>query len=185
MEDREIIQLFHARSEEAIRGLNDKYGPACQRLALNVLRDPLDAEECVNDAYMAVWKAVPPAAPSPLFAYLCRIVRNLSIECYRKKHAAKRDDSLTASWNELEDCLPSAHRVEDQVDARELTRLLDRFLEELPRQDRLIFMRRYWFLDSCRQISCLCGMSEKNVSVRLTRLRKKLRTYLLENEVYL
>lgn len=90
MEDAQIIQLFFSRSEEAIKALAEKYGTACQKLSINILQDSRDAEECVNDSYLTVWNRVPPANPSPLFAYLCKIVRNLSIDRYRKRHAAKR-----------------------------------------------------------------------------------------------
>ena len=185
MEDSQIIDLFFARSEEAIQTLSEKYGAIYRRLSLNILRDPMDAEECVNDAYLAVWKTVPPAKPSPFLPYLCRIVRNLSIERYRKRRAAKRDDALTLSWDELEPCLPSAGSPEEETDARELTRLINRYLESLSQQDQLLFMRRYWFLDSYQEIAKLSGLSEKNVSVQLTRLRQKLRIYLQKNEVHL
>ena len=185
MEDSQIIDLFFARSEEAIQTLSEKYGAIYRRLSLNILRDPMDAEECVNDAYLAVWKTVPPAKPSPFLPYLCRIVRNLSIERYRKRRADKRDDALTLSWDELEPRLPSAGSPEEETDARELTRLINRYLESLSQQDQLLFMRRYWFLDSYQEIAKLSGLSEKNVSVRLTRLRQKLRIYLQKNEVHL
>ena len=185
MEDSQIIDLFFARSEEAIQTLSEKYGAIYRRLSLNILRDPMDAEECVNDAYLAVWKTVPPAKPSPFLPYLCRIVRNLSIERYRKRRAAKRDDALTLSWDKLEPCLPSAGSPEEETDAQELTRLINRYLESLSQQDQLLFMRRYWFLDFYQEIAKLSGLSEKNVSVRLTRLRQKLRIYLQKNEVHL
>lgn len=185
MEDAQIIELFFRRSEEAVHALAETYGGVCRRLSVNVLKNDQDAEECVNDAYLAVWNAVPPARPLPLLPYLCRVVRNLSIERYRKRHAAKRDDSFTRSWDELEPFLPSADSPEAQTDARELTRLLNVYLERLEPRDQLLFMRRYWFFDSCTEIARLSGLCEKNVSVRLTRLRKKLRIFLEENEVYL
>lgn len=185
MDDAQLVELFFRRSEEAVRALAEMYGGVCRRLSVNILKNDQDAEECVNDAYLAVWNAVPPARPLPLLPYLCRIVRNLSIERYRKRHAAKRDDSLAQSWEELEPFLPSADSPEAQMDARELTRLINGYLERLTPRDRLLFMRRYWFFDSYPEIALVCGLSEKNVSVRLTRLRKKLRTFLQENEVYL
>lgn len=96
MEDAQIIELFFHRSEEAVRALAETYGGVCRRLAVNALKNDQDAEECVNDTYLAVWNAVPPARPLTLLPYLCRIVRNLSIECYRRRHAAKRDDCSPA-----------------------------------------------------------------------------------------
>lgn len=185
MDDAQIIELLFRRSEEAVRALAEQYGGVCRRLSVNVLKNDLDAEECVNDAYLAVWNAVPPARPLPLLPYLCKVVRNLSIERYRKRHAAKRDDALTQSWDELEPFLPSADSPEAQTDAQELTRLLNVYLESLTSCDRLLFMRRYWYFDTYPEIAHVSGLSEKSVSVRLTRLRKKLRTFLQENEVYL
>lgn len=185
MDDAQIIELLFRRSEEAVRALAEQYGGVCRRLSVNVLKNDLDAEECVNDAYLAVWNAVPPARPLPLLPYLCKVVRNLSIERYRKRHAAKRDDALTQSWDELEPFLSSADSPEAQTDAQELTRLLNVYLESLTPRDRLLFMRRYWYFDTYPEIAHVSGLSEKNVSVRLTRLRKKLRTFLQENEVYL
>ena len=178
MEDSQIVALYWEKNEDAIVETDRKYGDYCRSIAMNILADRGDAEECVNDAYLAVWKTVPPAKPSPFLPYLCRIVRNLSIERYRKRRAAKRDDALTLSWDELEPCLPSAGSPEEETDARELTRLINRYLESLSQQDQLLFMRRYWFLDSYQEITRLSGLSEKNVSVRLTRLRQKLRIYL-------
>lgn len=185
MEDTQIIQLFFARSEEAIMALAEKYGTACQKLSFNILQDNRDAEECVNDSYLTVWNRVPPAIPSPLFAYLCKIVRNLSIDRYRKRHAAKRTDTLTVAWEELEPFLPAASTPEQEMDSRQITIILNQFLGTLSRQDRLMFLRRYWFMDSYQEIAQIAGLNENTLSVRLTRIRKKLKTYLQENEVYL
>lgn len=175
MEDSQIIDLFFARSEEAIQTLSEKYGAICRRLSLNILRDPMDAEECVNDAYLAVWKTVPPAKPSPFLPYLCRIVRNLSIERYRKRRAAKRDDALTLSWDELEPCLPSAGSPEEETDARELTRLINRYLEGLTQQDQLLcLLKRKGKPRLCRGVSKSFSFKyrakrEKNSNVMVAR----------------
>ncbi len=184
-DDRGIIALFNERSEQAIEQLNVKYGRACNALAFGILGCREDAEECVNDAYLALWDTIPPEQPDPLITYAMKIVRNLSLKLYRSKTAAKRNSAYTVAMEEIEPCLPSADTVERHMDSKELSGYIESFLEELPTDDRVIFMRRYWFCDSYAMIARLVGISQKNVSVRLTRLRRKLRQYLTENEVEL
>ena len=184
-EDERIIRLFFLRSEEAIRELDAKYGTFCRGLSHNILNSREDAEECVNDAYLGVWNAIPPARPDPLLPYLAKVVRNLSLKAYWRKAAAKRSGSYTAALGELEALIPARETVESQVDARELARIIGDFLDTLTRENRVIFLRRYWFADSCREIAGLVGLSEKAVTVRLTRIRKKMKRYLAEQEVFL
>ena len=183
MEDERIIQLFFDRSEMAIKELHHKYGKICHKLSVNILQNMQDAEECVNDAYLGVWNTVPPTHPNPLLAYVCRIVRNLSVKRYRSNRAKKRDSIYDVALGELEGCLASAGSVEEEMDARELKELLYAFLDSLSKENRVIFVRRYWFLDSYEQISVRVGISVKNVSVRLVRIRKMLREYLEERGV--
>ena len=178
MEDSEIIELFRRRSEDAIAALAQKYGGACRRLAQNILKDPADAEECVNDAYLGVWNAIPPAAPDPLFSYLCRIVRNLAIKQYRKNTAQKRNSAYEISLSELENCFASAFSVESEVDAAETARRVNAFLDTLSRRDRVLFVKRYYFCESVGALAAQFGMNEHAVSVRLWRIRGKLKTYL-------
>ena len=186
MDDNAIIELFFARSEQAIRELDSKYGRICHSLSYNILHSRQDAEECVNDAYLGVWDAVPPARPNPLPAFLCRIVRNLSLMRYHANGAAKRGGgSHTVSLEELEACLASPRTVEGDLEEQELLRLTEGFLETLSRENRVLFMRRYWFSDSYVQIADRTGLSEKNVSVRLTRIRKQLRHYFEERGIVL
>ena len=181
MDDNAIIELFFARSEQAIRELDGKYGKVCHSLSYNILHSRQDAEECVNDAYLGTWEAVPPARPNPLLAFLCRIVRNLSLMRYHGDRAAKRGGgSYTMA---LEDCLASPRTVEGDMEEQELVRLIEDFLETLSPENRVILMRRYWFSDSCGEIAERAGLSEKNVSVRLTRIRKQLRHYFEERGV--
>lgn len=183
MEDERIVELLFERSEQALRELELKYGHICHSVAFNILHDAQDAEECVNDAYLGTWNAIPPHRPQQLLPFVCRIVRNLSIARHHANRAAKRDSSYDVALEELEECLASLADVEDEREAAELSALLDSFLEALPREDRVIFMRRYWFSDSYRQIAERVGISEGNVSVRLTRIRKRLRKYLAERGV--
>ena len=184
MEDEKIIELFFERSEQAIRELDMKYGKICRSLSYNIVNSREDAEECVSDAYLGAWNAIPPARPDPLLAYICKIVRNLSLKLYWKKEAAKRGGHYTMALEEIEGCIAGQNTAEDELDARELARILGEFLDALTVENRVIFLRRYWFADSCRDIAELVGLTEKNVSVRLSRTREKLRRYLMEREVF-
>ncbi len=184
MDDSAIIELFFARSEQAIRELDDKYGKVCYSLSYNILNSRQDAEECVNDAYLGTWDAIPPARPNPLLAFLCRIVRNLSLMRYHGDRTAKRGSgSYTVALEELEGCLASPRTVEGELEEQELVRLIEDFLEALSPENRVLLMRRYWFSDSYGEIAAQTGLSEKNVSVRLTRIRKQLRHYFEERGV--
>ena len=183
IKDKEIIQLFFKRSERAIYKLNEKYGKLFCKLSYNILRDRSDSEECVNDTYLGVWKAIPPAIPDPLVAFVCKIVRNLSLKRLNMKTAKKRNSTYELTLDELEEYLPSAENVESEVDVRELTQIIEGFLGTLIEENRVIFMRRYWFADTYEEIAKCVGLSEKNVSVRLTRMRKQLKCYLTERGV--
>ncbi len=185
MEDEKIIELFFARSEQGIRELDGKYGKACSRLSYNIVNNTQDAEECVNDAYLGAWNAIPPARPNPLLSYILKIVRNISLNSYWKKMAAKRGGQYTVALEEIEACIADKNSVEDEIEASELAHIIEKFLDTLTVENRVIFIRRYWFSESCRDIAGYVGLSEKNISVRLTRIRGKLRQYLIEREVYI
>ena len=182
MEDEAMVALLWNRSPQAIEELDKKYGRLCHKLANNIVNSREDAEECVNDAYLGVWNAIPPARPHPLRAYLVKVVRNVAWKVCERRQAAKRS-GCTVALEELEGCLTDGKTVEDEVEARELARLIEAFLDTLTAKERVIFMRRYGFLDSYGEIARRVGISEKNVSVRLSRMRRKLRDYLGEQEV--
>ena len=178
MEDHEIVELFFARSEQAIAQLQSKYGRRCLQVAGNILNNPLDAEECVNDAYLAAWNTIPPQKPEALPAYVCRIVRNLSIKRYHANSALKRDSRYDMALDELEECIPAEKTAEEQIAAEELAAAINQFLGTLNRENRILFVRRYWFSDSVADIAGMFGMSSRNVSLRLLRVRKGLKTHL-------
>lgn len=178
MDDKEIIKLFQARSEQAIAELSKKYGAICARIAENILKNDMDAEECVSDAYLGVWNTVPPREPDPLFPYVCRIVRNLSIKKYRANTATKRNSYYDAALDELENCIASGQTIESELSAKELSGLIDTFLGSLDKVSRVIFVRRYWYSDPVSDIAERMHMSSNNVSVRLSRTRTKLKDYL-------
>ena len=178
MEDSQIIALFLERSEQAIAELDRKHGAAARKAAANILGDRQDAEECVNDALLGVWNSIPPQRPRSLPAYVCRIARNLAINRYRANTAQKRNAGYELVLDELAECIPSGADVETELEARELTEAIDRFLAALSREDRFLFVRRYWFADPVAELAALTGGSPGRVSVRLFRLREKLRKML-------
>ena len=177
-EDSRLIELFFERSEQAIALLDEKYGAVCHKTARNILSSKQDAEECVSDAYLAVWNSVPPERPNPLVTYLLKIVRNLSLKKHRANTALKRGSGYDTALDELAECLPSSEDVENAVDARELAAVLDRFLDGLGRDERVLFVRRYWFGDGIPELARLFGISRHAASARLYRTREKLRIML-------
>ena len=185
MEDEKIIELFFERSEQGIRELDIKYGKICHKLSYNIVNSRQDAEECVNDAYLGAWNAIPPVHPNPLLSYIVKIVRNISLKIYWKKQAAKRSGQYTMALEEIEGCIADPRTVEEEIEAKELARIIEAFLDTLTLENRVIFMRRYWFADSYKDIAEFVGLSEKNISVRLTRIREKMKQYLLERGVFL
>ena len=184
IDDEKIIEMFFERSEQGIRELDIKYGKICHNLSYNIVNSRQDAEECVNDAYLGAWNAIPPAHPNPLLSYIVKIVRNISLKIYWRKKAAKRNSIYTIAMQEIEACIADQKTVEDEIEARELARIIEDFLDTLTLENRVIFMRRYWFADSYKDIAEFVGLSEKNVSVRLTRIREKMKQYLIEREVF-
>ena len=182
MDDKQIISLFFARSEQAITELSRKYGALCFRLANSILNDQQDAEECVNDVYLGAWNSIPPQSPDPLRAYICRIVRNHSLKKLRANTALKRGSQFEVSLEELANCIPD-NSLDEQLAVSELSAQIDAFLSALPRDDRVMFVKRYWFSESLSEIAAAFAITENNVSVRLSRIRKKLHQYLDRKEV--
>ncbi len=185
MDDNEIIDLFFERSEQAITELSNKYGKVCSRVSHNILNNTLDAEECINDAYLGIWNSIPPQRPNPLLSYVCRIVRNLSIKKYHSNTAAKRNSYYDIALEELEDCIPSIHNVDREYDSKELAKIIDDFLDTLAKDNRVMFVRRYWFSDSLAEISKMFGITEHNAAVRLSRIRGQMKKYLIKRGVVL
>ena len=180
MEDSQIIALLFERSERAIDELEKKYGKAVMKTATNILRSRRDAEECANDTWLAVWDSIPPHRPDPLASYVCRIARNTAVSKLRSETAQKRNGSLDLVLDELEDCIPSAADVEADYDYKETVEAVNRFLAALDYDDRFLFVRRYWYADSVREIAAAMHQKESRVSLRLFRLREKLRKTLIK-----
>lgn len=176
MDDREIMVLFFARDERAIEACREKYGRLCHSIAYNILRSPEDAEECVNDAYLRAWWAIPPKKPDQLGAYLARICRNIALNMQENSRAQKRQgEVLLAEW-ELELSLPD--RTDENVDKILLAELLGHFLDSLRPNARRIFLLRYWYFYSVREIAQLLSMGESRVKMSLMRSRRALGQFL-------
>ena len=178
LEDSKIIELFFARVEQAIVELSAKYGTVCNRIARNILKNDLDAEECVNDTYLAAWNSIPPQKPDPLRTYIFRIVRNIAIAKYHANTSEKRNSYYDVALEELENCLVDSVTVEQEISANELSQKIDSFLDTLDKEKRVMFVRRYWYADSISDIAKMFQTSNNNVSVCLSRTRERLKKYL-------
>lgn len=184
MLDEQIIELFFNRSGNAIDELDKKYGKVLHKLSYNILNDRLDVEECLNDSYLGVWNTIPPERPNPLLTYVCKIVRNISLKRYHSKTALKRNSTYDIAMSEVENYILAPNSVESEIEAKELAALIENFLDTLSVENRVIFMRRYWFSDTYKEIADRVGMTEKMVSMRLTRIRRQMREFLLAREVF-
>ena len=178
MKDHEIIALFFERSEQAITELIGKYGAAIRNVASNILKDAQDAEEAVSDTYLTVWNRIPPTRPKYLGAYSCRIARNLSLKRFYANTAEKRNSYYDVALDELEETIPALSSVESTYDAKELTGYLNQFLKDLSKEDRYLFLRRYWYGDKVSDIAENLNITPHKASVRLFRLRQKLQELL-------
>lgn len=183
MTDENIIKLFFDRDEKAITELSVKYGTKCLSVSLNILNCLEDAKECVNDAYLALWNVIPPQTPNPLLTFLLKIVRNVSLKKYRYNTASKRNSEYTVALDEVENIFVDNKNVEKEYDKQLLTKYIELFLDTLSKENRVIFLRRYFFGDSLKSISVITGFSQKNISVRLSRMRTQINNFLKEREM--
>lgn len=184
MTDEKIIDFFWERREEAIRETEKKYGAYCLQVAQGILHDEEDASECLNDAWLKAWNSIPPARPEHLKCYLVRIVRNLAVSKYRTKFAKKRGQGEVALvLEELEECVAGQADVESLIDASQLQKTINVFVRALPAKDANLFVARYFYAESIREIAKHHFLAENNVRVRLSRMRAKLKKE-LEKEGY-
>ena len=183
MDDNKLIQLLWARNADALHLLDRKFGARLLSTAWNILGNPMDAEETVNDTYLAVWNTIPPQRPNPFAAFIYRICRNLALKRYRDNTAQKRDTTYLLSLEELAGCIPGPC-LEESFDARELGRLIDAFLFTLSNDNRNLFLRRYWFGDSVKDLARAFGLTQNAASVRLSRIRSQLKEYLMKEGYY-
>jgi RNA polymerase sigma-70 factor (ECF subfamily) len=183
VDDGEIVKLYWDRSEIAISATAAKYSKYCYRVAYNVLGDHGDAEECVNDAYLRAWGAIPPARPARLSTFLGKITRNLALNRLEKRNTEKRGfGTMDAALTELAECIPdTSEPIEQLADTEIITQSLNAFLAELSKSHRKVFIRRYWYMSELDEIADSYGLSVSNVKSILFRMRKKLRK-ILEKE---
>lgn len=183
MDDREILSLFLERSEQAITALSQQYDRICRHFARNLLDSDSDAEECVNDAYLAVWDTIPPEQPDSILGYLLGLLRNICFDRVKYQTATKRNVRLETCLDELLPCI-SDHRGDSVVDSLVLRDALNKFIGSLSKTDRYIFLRRYYHMDSNREIARGISMGEKALSARLVRLRQRLKEHLEKEDIF-
>ena len=179
MDDLKIINLLWQRAETAIEALSKKFGNRLMSISMNILGVRQDAEEAVNDTYLAVWNTIPPKKPDPLAGFVYATGRNISLDRLKYITAEKRDGRYDVPIDELANCIP-APALEDTVDAKELGLAINRFLGTVSADNRTLFLRRYWFGDSVQEIAKDLGLRENAASVRLGRIRMQLREHLMK-----
>jgi RNA polymerase sigma-70 factor (ECF subfamily) len=186
MNDEKIIELYFARNEKAIAETQSKYGKYCHKIAYNILQNNEDADECENDTYLGAWNAIPPTRPKLLSAFLGRITRNIALKKLRSRLTEKRimTESIL-SLEELSDCIPNEKDFREEIQAEELALVLNSFLHGLKENERRIFVCRYWYCDSIKDICKQFDCGESKVKMTLSRTRQKLLVYLQERGVFI
>lgn len=180
MTDYRLLALYAQRSEEAIAESERRYGSYLKTIARNILGDEREAEECVNDALLRAWNAIPPHAPENMATYLGKITRNLAINRYRAQRAEKRGGGLGEILSELDACIPSGPHPEEAFSANELNEAINAYLRSLSVEKRTLFLRRYWYADPIKAIAKDVGKSPAAVAMALSRMRADLKTFLCE-----
>jgi len=180
MDDQAIIALYWQRDETAIKETDRKYGRFCYNISYNILAVSEDAEECVSETYQKVWNAIPPEKPAAFRAWLGRITRNVSINRWHYKHAAKRYAGTEMLLSELSDCIPDHKTTDEILESKALSQYISDWLDTLSPQDRNLFVRRYWNCDTLQTLSGSSGISPNKLAGRMFRLRNSLKAYLAE-----
>ena len=184
MEDAAIVDLYLARQEEAIAQTSDKYGPRLRRISHSIVRDTETAKECENDTYLQAWNRIPPSKPYEyLFYFLACLTRHISIDVWRGQHRLMRSGHVVELTRELAQCIPASDDPAAEVDKKLLGQLISRYVEALPQEKRLIFLRRYWYMDPIADIAKMLAIRESKVKTTLFRCRNELRA-ILEKEGY-
>lgn len=178
MEDSEIVDLYWRRSEQAIAETSIKYNAYCKTIAANILPDDGDVAECLNDAYLQIWNSIPPTRPNSFTAFLGRIVRNIALHRYEYNKAQKRNPTVETVLIELDDCIAGSDSAEKEYEAKQIACAINDFLSALEIENRIMFVRRYWHLESIEKVARNCNVTESTVKSSLFRTRKKLKAYL-------
>jgi len=178
MDDLGIIELYFARSEDAITETDKKYGKLCRYVAMNILCNNEDSEECVNDTYLGAWNVIPPQKPNKLSAFISKITRNLALKKYEYISAAKRNPEVLVSLTELEDCVSGQDYIESALENTHIENTINDFLWQQDAEKRIVFIRRYWYFEPIDSICKRCGFSQSKVTSMLYHTRQMLRQYL-------
>lgn len=185
MDDKQIVDLYWERSEDAIAVTQEKYGRYCYSVAYNILRAERDAEECVNDTYVSAWNAMPPHRPNVLSTFLGKLTRNISLNRFYHENAMKRNLAIEVVLDEVQEFIPADNAADPVGEHTALKDTINRFLESLSKQNRIIFVRRYWYLSPISAIADDCGLTEGNVKVRLVRLRRRFKLFLEKEGIHI
>lgn len=179
MNDQQIIELYMERSEKAVSETYDKYSAYCNSISFSILQNSEDAEECVNDTFQKAWESIPPSRPNNLKSFLGKITRNISLNRLKYNNTQKRGSgNIDVLLSELEECVSDKFNVESEIYAKEFSQIINGFLSDLPIEKRKIFVRRYWYMDSIKEISEQYDIGEEKVKSILFRLRKQLKKQL-------
>ena len=185
MNDAEIIELYIRRDESAIQETEARYGHYCHAIALNIVSVKEDAEECVSDTYLNAWNSIPPQKPDSLKTWLGKTVRNISLDLWRKNHRQKRYAGMEQLFDELAECIPSPSNIDAELEKQQIVDFLNHWLSKLSKNDRALFMRRYWNGEPVKVLAELYHISPANLANRLYYLRKKLKKSLEKEGVVL
>jgi len=183
MQDDQIVALYWQRDEAAIQETAKAYGNYCYRIAYDILHSEQDAEECVNDTYVKAWESIPPSKPERLSTYLGKLTRNVAINRYLHDRAQKRNAGANVDFDEVANLIPDASEG-NPLDECLIKECINRFMGSLPRQTRVVFVRRYWYMHSVKSIATSMGLSESNVKIILLRTRKKLKAFLKKEGIF-
>lgn len=178
MEDEQIIKLYLERNEKALKETQSKYDAYCFRIAKNILTVREDAEECVNDTWNLSWNKIPPVIPVSLKAFLGKLVRDAAISRYRSNHAKKRYRGIEIIYEELEECIPSDFNVEENFEHQQLSEFINNWLGGLSKEDRVLFVKRYYYGDTVKRLAQVTGCTENQMAQKMLKLRKKLKLFL-------
>ena len=178
MDDLKIVELYLSRSEEAIDETDLKYGKLCRYVAMNILRNKEDSEECINDTYFGAWNAIPPQKPSKFSAFISRITRNLALKKYEYISADKRNPEVLISLAELDECVSGQDYIEAELENKRIEKAISDFLWQQDIEKRTVFIRRYWYFESIDSICKRCGFSQSKALSMLYHTRQKLRHHL-------
>ncbi len=182
MDDLNIIELYFARNEQAIKETAKKYGKLCHRIAHNILGNDEDSDECVNDTYIGIWNAIPPARPNNFMAFVCKITRNLSLNRLEAQSRQKRSQFTLVSLDELAEVLPD-ESIAVSISDEDLGRLISKFLRSEKEEARNVFIRKYYFFDSIGDIASRYSFTESKVRNMLYHTRAKLKIYLTKEGI--